>query len=87
MAAAMHWNILFKRKKRQRYDLPYLLSSAHSWNVGVGAASVGAEMEKTRFDHVDARIKERCMRWRKLQEHTHKEENGEITWITPEKQD
>jgi hypothetical protein len=87
LAAAMHWTLLFKRKKRQRYDLPYLLSSAHSWNVGVGTAAAEAEIERLRFDHVDARIRERCMRWAKLQEQTHKEENGEITWMTPETQE
>jgi len=81
LLAAMHWRLIFKRKKQYKYGLPNLIGASHAWNLGFGREAVDEEMAKLRFDHVDKRIRSRCERWAALQELERSEAAGDIKWI------
>lgn len=80
LLAAMHWRLIFKRKKQYKYGLPNLIGASHAWNLGFGREAVDGEIRRLRFDHVDKRIRSRCERWAALQELARSEAAGDIKW-------
>jgi len=63
LVATIHWRFMYGRKRTIKDGLPFLLTSAHMWNVGLNSKLIKSEVSRRRVDFIDDRIISRCRRW------------------------